>query len=172
MKKILLLITLLVLTTNVYAGLFGSLFGSKDTNIDKIEEQNKTTNTKLGVIESIARDLKVEAEVTAQGQAGVGNAITKMNDDNREFQLKLTKIVNDNSTNIKQISKNVNQSNQAGIFYVAMLVMGLIIGGLLYLVSMFMTKSRNHESHITSLKGDKKKYEIELDTLRKNGGIK
>lgn len=158
---------LLLIAQHAHAGLWGTVKGifGKTENTTNIAEQKKENNMKLGVIESLVRDIKVDVdannEITANGQAGMGNKITEMRDSINKLEVSFSKVTNKIDNSVKNLHKEVTQSNQASIFYVLSIVLGGVCLGLIGLIGFLIPQFI-----------DKGRFAKELDQLRKENRIK
>ncbi len=100
MKRILLVLLFILLAISVEAkfSLFDGLYKKVDETTNKIKEQNTTNNkhiqTELNAIKEMVISIKVSAEATALGVAGVNNSVENVK-----------KTVNNTADEINQITE-------------------------------------------------------------------
>lgn len=178
MKKLLLIFALCLLTSNSYAflGFVKKALGDEVTNI---ANQTKNTHSKVTGIESLVKDFKVDVgvklgrmEANIQGQAGIGNKVENiskdMRDDNRKFkaemQITMTKIHNEMNNINKTITKTSIKQNQASIFYVLSIILGMVSLGSLGFAVFFVVKFFDDRAL-------RLKYEREIERWRREGKV-
>ncbi len=177
MKRTLICLVVLLYASNSW-GILGIIKGIKKVlgdDITNIANQTKTTHTKVTGIESLVKDFKVDVglqlgrmEANIQGQAGMGNKIENvskdMRDDNKQFKsdmkLAISKVHNEMNNINKTITKTSIKQNQASIFYILALVLGLTNIAMMCLLGYFISKF--FENRLARIK-----YEQEIDDIRK-----
>jgi methyl-accepting chemotaxis protein len=171
-----LLIILMFMAVDCQAGLIGSLFTKSDVKTSNaIENQTK----KIGVIEGLIDEVKAsvgDLSANIQGQAGVGNKMVKTTKEMRDELNNITASLNITKNSIKEINKSITKTsikqNQASIFYVLAIILGIIC--MCQMIFSFIIVSKFARASAQSI--DKQmlvdKYEKELDSLREKGTIK
>ena len=159
-------------------GIFGieALKKTVNNNNNKIQTQNKSMMAELGVIKGnqmsfaakLNMDTRVSAEARAQAQVGYGNKINEVSKEMRDniqsmkvsFSKQMTKISNEMTNINKTITKTSIKQNQASIFYVLALILGIANLAQMVLLGYFISKF--FENRMARIK-----YEQEIDDIRK-----
>jgi hypothetical protein len=175
MFKVLLSVLILFVSVNCRASILGSLFTKSDTKVSNaIENQTK----KIGVIEGIVDEIKASVgniSANVQGQAGVGNKMsaetTEMRDNISDIKAAITITKNSIKEINKSITKTSIKQNQASIFYVLSIILGIICMCLMVFAFFIVSKFARSSTQSVDRQALVDKYEKEIEKWREQGKL-
>ncbi len=174
MKRIIILISIVLLLASqghTFVGAIAKkvkdLLGDDIQNIaNQVNNNQDHSNKEFGNIKDLIGDIKIQADAEANAQIAYKAEQKKMRDEIHQMMNTINKTVTDNSNNIKTISKNVNQQNQAGIFYVGFIIMGIIMVCLMFGCGYLLSLKSSNKAYIESLRKSKDFYKGKAEGVK------